>query len=71
MIPMMFFGIVGGVISAVLALPYGFLAAFLAYVIGGSLCALIPAVLQMRAEYRREAREDIASIKAAPVGEEP
>ena len=30
---------------------------------------LIPAVLQMRAEYRREAREDIASIKAAPVGE--
>ena len=42
MIPMMFFGIVRGVISAVLALPYGFLAAFLAYVIGGSLCASSP-----------------------------
>ncbi len=67
MIPMLFFGIVGGVISAVVALPYGFLAALLAYVVGGSLCALIPGILMVRAEARRQSA---AGLKASPVAEE-
>jgi hypothetical protein len=71
MIPMLIFGILGGVVSAVVAWPYGFVAAFAAYVIGGSVCALIPGVLQIRAEAKAEARNDVsASMKASPVGEE-
>lgn len=69
MIPMLFFGIVGGVCAAALALPHGYVAAFLAYVVGGSLCALIPGLLQARAEYKREKALD--SSKPSPVGEEP
>jgi len=71
MIPMLIFGILGGIISAVVAWPYGFIAAFAAYVVGGSVCALIPGFLQMRAEAKAEARRDLdASLKASPVGKE-
>ncbi|MCB5176356.1 hypothetical protein LGR44_14330 [Microvirga sp. SM9] len=68
---MLLFGIVGGALSAYLAFPYGYIAAFLAYMIGGSLCALIPGLLQARAEFKREReRERAAGIHASPVGEE-
>jgi hypothetical protein len=71
MIPMLIFGILGGIISAVVAWPYGFIAAFAAYVVGGSVCALIPGLLQIRSEAKAEARRDLAaSVKASPVGEE-
>jgi hypothetical protein len=71
MIPMLFFGIVGGVISAVVSLPYGFLAALLAYVVGGSVCALIPGILMVRAEARAEARrQSAARMNASQVAEE-
>jgi ABC-type uncharacterized transport system permease subunit len=71
MIPMLIFGILGGVVSAVVAWPYGFVAAFAAYVVGGSMCALVPGVLQMRSEAKAEARNDVSALmKASPVGEE-
>jgi hypothetical protein len=45
MILVVLFGIGGGLICALIAYPHGFLAAFLAYSIGGALCALIPGLL--------------------------
>jgi hypothetical protein len=72
MIPMLFFGIAGGVLAAFFAWPYGFLSALSAYVIVGSLCALIPGMLQVRAEARKEAERDLAAsgMEPSPVGEE-
>jgi energy-converting hydrogenase Eha subunit B len=41
----MFFGLIGGIVSAIAASPYGVVAALLAYMLGGSVCALIPGLL--------------------------
>jgi hypothetical protein len=46
MIPMMFFGILGGCLSAAVAFQHGYLAALLAYAIGGAVFALIPGFLR-------------------------
>jgi energy-converting hydrogenase Eha subunit B len=48
MLPLMFFGLIGGMVSAIIASPYGLLAALLAYMLGGSVCALIPSLLSYR-----------------------
>jgi hypothetical protein len=45
MISLVLFGIGGGLICAFIAYPYGFMAALLAYSVGGALCALIPGLL--------------------------
>jgi energy-converting hydrogenase Eha subunit B len=48
MIPLMFFGLIGGIVCAIIASPYGVVAALLAYMFGGSVCALIPGLLRYR-----------------------
>jgi hypothetical protein len=46
MIPMMFFGILGGCLSAALTFQHGFFVAFVAYAVGGAVFALIPGFLR-------------------------
>jgi ABC-type uncharacterized transport system permease subunit len=53
MVELIFFGIVGGLLCALIALPYGLLVAFIAYVVGGALFALIPGLLRGRHEKDR------------------
>jgi ABC-type uncharacterized transport system permease subunit len=50
MVELIFFGVVGGLLSALSFFPYGLLAAFLAYMVGGALFALIPGLLRGRHE---------------------
>jgi hypothetical protein len=45
MISLVLFGIGGGLVCAFIAYPHGFMAALLAYSVGGALCALIPGLL--------------------------
>lgn len=45
MLGVMLFGIVGGIVGAVVALPYGYDEALVAYCLSGSLFFIIPSVL--------------------------
>ncbi|WP_210495559.1 hypothetical protein [Microvirga antarctica] len=65
MISIFLFGLVGGLFSAYLALPYGWLAAFAAYAVGGAACALIPGVIEWRREVIRERNARSARHHAA------
>ncbi len=47
MIALIFFGLAGGFISAVLTYPHGLVLAFLAYVFGGAVSMLIPRTLAL------------------------
>jgi hypothetical protein len=72
MVPMLIFGILGGLVSAVVALQFGFLAALLAYVIGGSLFALIPGLLRLRDKRSDHARhEESSATEPAPSCSKP
>jgi hypothetical protein len=64
MISMFIVGITGGLVAAYFAWPYGWLAAAGAYVAGGTLCALVPAIIGWRLEVARE-----RSLVDAPVSE--
>ena len=51
MLGMMMLGITGGIIGAIVASPYGFAAAFVAYCLSGSLLFLVPGVLREPRRY--------------------
>lgn len=46
MLGMMLIGIAGGIVGAIVALPYGYAEALTAYCLSGSLFFLIPSVLR-------------------------
>ena len=47
MVSVIFFGIVGGLICSLVTYQYGVVAAFLAYVLGGAMSALIPGTINL------------------------
>jgi hypothetical protein len=61
MMSMFVFGVIGGLVAAFFAFPYGWLAAILAYALGGAVFALLPGIYQWRQELARE-RARLAGI---------
>jgi hypothetical protein len=61
MLEAILFGVLGGLLSAALAYPYGLLATLLAYVCGGALFALVPGLLMSRIRGRSASRTRLRS----------
>jgi hypothetical protein len=54
MMSMFVCGVLGGLLAACFAWPYGWPAAIGAYALGGGFCAIVPALIEWRQEVLRE-----------------